>query len=300
MKKIIIFLSFLPVSLFSQIKVHSTGDISIGGETTPRSTLDINKNTTTTATAQFGMFGIQSFTDVNGFITGNSFWNGSAMEAYAEGNISLLQFLDGAIMFRTSSTVAAGGTASGSSLYNNIVAKDNGYVGINMPNDSRLPSYPLHVTGDAAKTSGGADWIVISDRRLKKNIIPFTDGLSNILKMEPYFFEYTGEAGTNIGEEYVGLMAQDMQDIAPYTVKKYWYTPTKETEEMNLIIDKENSKEYLALDNTAVRYMLVNAIKEQQVLIEKLEKQIQELGSKVEFLSAKINYDLTEVTAQKQ
>lgn len=46
-------------------------------------------------------------------------------------------------------------------------------MGIN----TSTPAYALDVVGDAAKTTGTA-WINTSDERTKKDITPYTNGLS--------------------------------------------------------------------------------------------------------------------------
>jgi hypothetical protein len=116
-------------------------------------------------------------------------------------------------------------------------------------------SYMFSVNGDASKIGGGT-WKVPSDRRLKKDIAPFTDGLNQVLKMQPVNFRYNGLAGISDTEtQYVGVIAQDVQKVAPYTVKTM----------------KDG---YLEFDSNAVVYMLINAIKEQQAQIDRLEAQV--------------------------
>jgi Mg2+ and Co2+ transporter CorA len=59
----------------------------------------------------------------------------------------------------------------------------------------------------------------------------------------------------------VGVAAQELQMIAPYMVGTY----TKDEEE------------YLNVNNSAMTYMLINAIKEQQQMIEELKKEVESL-----------------------
>jgi len=119
--------------------------------------------------------------------------------------------------------------------------------------------YMFSVNGDASKIGGGT-WKVPSDRRLKKDITPFTDGLSQVLRMQPINFRYNGLAGISDTEtQYVGVIAQDAQKVAPYTVKTM----------------KDG---YLEFDSNAVVYMLINAVKEQQAQIDKLEAQLKKLN----------------------
>lgn len=113
--------------------------------------------------------------------------------------------------------------------------------------------YMFSVNGDASKIGGGT-WKVPSDQRLKKLITPFTDGLSQILKIKPVNFQYNGTAGISDTEtQFVGVLAQDMQEIAPYT------------------ISSAGDDEYLEFDSNAIIYMLINAVKEQQNQIQRLE-----------------------------
>ena len=71
------------------------------------------------------------------------------------------------------------------------------------------------LTGDAAKPGGGT-WLVFSDERLKENINPYEDGLEQILKVNPVTFNYTKEVLAENDKEYVGVIAQEIQKVAPY------------------------------------------------------------------------------------
>jgi hypothetical protein len=112
------------------------------------------------------------------------------------------------------------------------------------------PAYLLHVNGNAAKPGGGS-WTVASDQRLKQDISEFRDGLEMVQKIKPVWFKYNGKAGLPKEKRYVGIIAQEMQKIAPYTVGEFTYTDTTGRQE-----------QYLDYDANAVTYMLVNAMKE--------------------------------------
>lgn len=279
MKKIIIVLTVLPISLFSQIKVHSSGDISVGGETTPRSTLDINKNTTNSATAQFGSFAVQSYGNTNGFISNNGFWNGSAMQSYVNGGVPLLQFFDGGVLFRTTPVIEASATTL--DLSNNIhCIKDpvlGGIVGINTFNPS---GFNLQVTGDAFKSSGGSSWSIPSDERLKENISEFKDGLDLILNIRTVQYEYNGEAGTTKGEKSIGIIAQEIKKIAPYMISEFEFTKVPQN---GMTFEMENAtiEKYLSYNDSSLPYILVNAIQDQQKIIENQKNQIRNLEEKI-------------------
>ena len=145
----------------------------------------------------------------------------------------------------------------------------NGNVGIN----TSLPNYKLEVNGSAAKTGGGS-WTVASDRRLKENIHSFNAGLDQLIKIEPVVFDYTHQSGLSNGKEQVGVVAQEIQKIAPYMIEEF---------------DKDG-EEYLAVNNSAMVYMLINSVKELNQKIEDLEAEIEKLKlDKVLFVPSNIS-----------
>jgi len=148
-------------------------------------------------------------------------------------------------------------------------AGTNGY-------DSLVHVYPrgnasgniFEVYGPAGKPGGGS-WSGLSDRRVKKNIQPYEDGLEQILQIEPVKYQYNEESGYKTDEEFVGVIAQDMEEIAPYMVNK--------------------EGEYLSYNSSALIYMLINAFQEEHERFEeekakreKLEARITELEAKYE------------------
>ncbi|WP_276374149.1 tail fiber domain-containing protein [Chryseolinea sp. H1M3-3] len=145
-----------------------------------------------------------------------------------------------------------------------------GKIGINTNN----PSYTLHVDGDAAKPGGGT-WTAASDGRLKKDIKPFNDGLDVLTKINPVWFQYNGVAGLPTdGKNYVGIIAQEMQAIAPYTIGTFK--------------DDETNTEYLNYDANAVTYILINAVQEQQAVIDLLKTQLEEQNQRLLRLEEKL------------
>jgi len=98
-------------------------------------------------------------------------------------------------------------------------------------------------SGKAYKPGGGL-WFVISDARLKQNIQPFTLGLNSLLSVKPVTYSYNGIAGTpNDGKQYVGVIAQDIQQTLPFMVESF-------------------DGKYLSVDGTPLIYMLINSVKE--------------------------------------
>ena len=127
------------------------------------------------------------------------------------------------------------------------------------------PAYLLHVNGVAAKPGGGS-WAVASDRRLKQQVEPYKEGLSHIMQINPVWFRYNGKAGLPGDRKYVGVVAQDMQKIAPHTVGEFAYTDSAGRQE-----------KYLDYDANAVVYMLVNAVKELNTQSQQKDAQIMQM-----------------------
>lgn len=139
-------------------------------------------------------------------------------------------------------------------------------IGTNIAPDQRLS-----VNGNASKT-GGAPWATFSDIRLKKDIQEYTDGLEKVLKIRPVNFRYNSVSGyTDTTKYYVGVIAQEVQKIAPYMISAH---------KRKLRPGDNAYTDILQYDANALTYMLVNAIKEQQKLIESLQQENSRLMQK--------------------
>ncbi|MCB0637921.1 MAG: tail fiber domain-containing protein, partial [Lewinella sp.] len=140
----------------------------------------------------------------------------------------------------------------------------NSRVGIG----TAAPAHQLELSLDDAVKPNGGSWAGPSDRRLKTDIVDFTDGLSVLMDMRPVRYHYNGLLDLPTEQEFIGVIAQDMQAIAPYTVKP-------------LNPDAEGEEDYLAYDGSAVTYILVNAIQEQQAIIDAQQAEIDALQAQV-------------------
>jgi hypothetical protein len=144
------------------------------------------------------------------------------------------------------------------------------------------PDQLFSVNGDASKLGGGS-WQTFSDRRLKKDIKPFNDGLSTLLQINPVSFKYNGLGGYQAnGKDYIGVIAQEVKPVAPYMIE----TVTKKLNETDA-----KAEDLLMYDSSALVYILVNAVKEQQKQIESLQSKIvaqDELGKLLKDLKAEV------------
>jgi len=132
--------------------------------------------------------------------------------------------------------------------------------------------------GGVAYKPGGGTWATASDARLKTDITPFTDGLSKVLQINPVRFRYNEKSGfANLEKQYIGVLAQDVLNVAPYMVKEenFWQKVEEDENGVEKIIDE--GEKFYTFDSSAFDYMLINAFKEQQKIIKKLEERITQL-----------------------
>lgn len=138
----------------------------------------------------------------------------------------------------------------------NLYLPVSGGVSIN----TTSASYNLTMGADSAGKPGSNVWTVISDGRLKRDIRPFTDGLEAILKLRPMHFTYNDDADEGYrGDAGVGLVAQEVAEIFPS-----WLRPAKGK------LAGEDT-EVLGLNNNEMQYMMLNALREINERLKKLE-----------------------------
>lgn len=150
-----------------------------------------------------------------------------------------------------------------------------------------------HTTGDFevrvgnAFKLGGGPFAALSDKRLKRNVKEYADGLNEVMQLNPVTFKYTKDIDPK-AKNYVGVIAQEVQQVAPYM-----------TENTDVFDDNDKSKgTYLSIDPNAFTYMLINAVQEQQYMIEARDKQLDDMQSQVDQLNTKMDELLSLLVAE--
>ena len=128
-----------------------------------------------------------------------------------------------------------------------------GRVGIN----AQDPAAMLVVNGDAVNLTGV--WGVYSDERLKEDVQPYHDGLDAVLRLKPVTFHYNGREGLSGEGAQVGLIAQQVEQVAPYMVSQRQGADLDDVRVMS---------------TQALPYMLVNAIQELEAKLAELERRL--------------------------
>jgi hypothetical protein len=186
--------------------------------------------------------------------------SGSALEVYAQRyDWPTAQFTQNGTVYPVHTTLAS---SRGYSCYSGTC-----WSGVGITTD-----------GEVYKPGGGS-WGSTSDRRTKRNVSPFTDGLDILKKIDAINYEYNGLGGTPEGMKGVGVIAQDAQKVVPYMVKstKMKLHPT----------DKEDT-DILSFDPSALPFINLNAIKELDARGEKQQSEIDALRAENAELRARL------------
>jgi hypothetical protein len=108
-----------------------------------------------------------------------------------------------------------------------------------------------------------ANFNIISDQRIKKDVTTYTKGLDDLTSLNVVTFKYNGQYGTKDDNvTRVGLIAQDVQKSKlPSLVETYKYVDKTTGEETDIYI----------LNPSELQFTLINAIKELEARVKALE-----------------------------
>jgi hypothetical protein len=160
---------------------------------------------------------------------------------------------------------------------NNTNVYHMGCVGIG----TTSPEYNLDVRGAIYSSSGGyksstlTKWSVLSDRRIKENIVKasYDKCLDNVKNIELYNFNFKDNCVNTNDKHQLGFIAQEVQQVYP-----------KAVEVSNMIMNLEQKiDDLLTLNITQIDYTLYGAVKS---LIEKIE------NIKIKMEHIKTTYDI--------
>jgi hypothetical protein len=127
----------------------------------------------------------------------------------------------------------------------------------------------LTIRGSNATKASGTAWINPSDSRLKENIQPYSKGLKELLLINPKVWNYNKASGvSDTTTKHVSPIAQELAEVMPEMVGSY----------KGKLSGKETTLHNI--DGSDYTMLLINAVKEQQAIIEKLKERITALESK--------------------
>ncbi len=160
------------------------------------------------------------------------------------------------------------GNEFGSNYKRPLRMSNSGSVGrVGIGSTLQNPSYELDVNG----TIRASSVITNSDKRFKENITPITNALDKVNAMEgvTYQFKEFKKEGYNLpSEQQFGLIAQDVQKVAPHIVQ-------------------EDEQGYLGIDYIKIIPLLIEAVKEQQGSIVTLQEENEALKEAIRQITGK-------------
>lgn len=104
----------------------------------------------------------------------------------------------------------------------------------------------LQVGGRAIKNDGDGEWDNPSDVNLKKDIETYSDGLKMLRNIQPVWYTYKNGWGLTDEKRNVGVLAQDVRKVLPYTVRE-------DTIKLTRIVKPEKRYEVDAVDTTTIK-----------------------------------------------
>jgi len=181
--------------------------------------------------------------------------NGSGKVEVSAVTSTELGYLDGvtsAVQTQLDSKLSSSGNIT---VGGNVIIPDAGYIGSTSDTDAMTIAANGNTTFSQDITVSG-DVTISSDARLKSNIVSLGSTLSKLLLIDGKSYIMNKS-----GEEKIGILAQEVQEVFPELVSK-------------------DANEMLSVNYQGLVPVLINAIKEQEDKISRLEKLVEQLISK--------------------
>jgi hypothetical protein len=204
----------------AQVKINSSGYAGIGitGSTTPTTAemrehiIGTNGTPATSGTSQLGSLRLQGVS--SNVVLDMGLKYGGAFD------------LKGAYLQATNRSDL-------SFDYDIALNPNGGNIGIGI----LFPSYQLHLSTNSAGKPTSSTWSVTSDIRTKTNVHSYPHGLDLVRRVQLVSYQYNGVANTPAGENGVGVIAQDFQQIFPNSIKPFTVTDSSGSGEPYLGVD---------------------------------------------------------------
>ncbi len=148
---------------------------------------------------------------------------------------------------------------------NALFAKD-GHVGIN--NQAPSASYALWVNGDLRVNSS----VYTSDARYKENVVSISNSLSKVMSIDGVYYTWNKNQYPDMSfddNRQIGFIAQDIQKVLPEVVSF-------------------DDKGFAGVDYPKITAVLVEAIKEQQKIIDEMSGALKDSNSELEAMKKRL------------
>lgn len=269
----------------TRMLINEDGNVSIGSTASFNSTnpeqLLVDAGSTSSFNVISGKGSINNYLQLN--IQNNSTGSSASSDvvATADNGTESVNFVDMGINSSNYSSSGVLGGANNAYLYatgNNFIignassGKDVLFFtgGTNTSNEKmRITTTAIQPGTDNSVSMGTSSkrWSVVyaangtiqtSDVRLKKNILPLSYGLAEVMKLQPVSYDWKDDSGHKIG-----LIAQEVKKVIPE------------------VVVGDESKEKLGMNYAELVPVLVNAIKEMKNELQQAKKEIEQLKKQI-------------------
>jgi hypothetical protein len=241
---IIIALQLLSSTAFSQLQVLNDGKVGIG-TLIPKEALQIGNSLT--------------IHDGGAKALAYNFYHDVYDRRLIGGRSNAIYLGPGDIEFRVAGTGTANSTISWATplkVFNNGISVRHSYNGM----------FFSLVAGGPVYCASGGYWNA-SDASLKENIQPIDNALSKVLKLQGKSYYYIQPKDSELSSTekvtYFGLLAQDVKVVIP-----------------ELVMEVDDASKTSAINYDGFIPLLIEAIKEQQIIIDALKTEVEALKLK--------------------
>ena len=256
----------------NRVTITGAGDVGIG-DVTPSAKLDVNGDIRTTGqilmnsgganNGLFGETGTRRFTVGTALTTlaSNSFFEMFGNETQTAGipeRAGELNFAGQYLNFRAGVTTANFGNLAMRIWQNN----------------------DFQVYSSTTLKQGNTNWTTFSDKRLKSDIREFEGSIAALGQIKPVTFQYTKSSGLNSSRDFVGIIAQEYQKVIPQDVYALDMTDDDGV---------PTGEKYLGANDSAVKYILVNSVKEQQTDIDGMGNELIRMNERLSDIDERLN-----------
>jgi Chaperone of endosialidase len=231
------------------LRLGNSGVAQIGGDPAGEVFLNSASNSLTLASQGLGLGNGNFWVNnggvlVGGDITSNNGIYGQYIQSNGAGRTAGDHTVGGTLYVNSNITSNTGG----------VYLWTSGGTGFTFADNGATLSWNLYLGGGYGHQPNGGLWVDISDARIKHNVVDYTAGLSQVLRLRPKTFSFVPETGRDPDVRYVGLIAQDVAPVLPETVS---LTPATHPQLGSVTID-----DLLSFNGTPVIYALINAVQE--------------------------------------
>lgn len=188
----------------------------------------------------------------------------------------------------------SGGTMSGTITFGNgvgsmLIGTNGGLTRGYLYNDAAGFGILNNGGGWAARIEYGTNtWNVFgevtayaSDQRLKTNIVPISNALDKIMRLNGVMFDWDMEKSESVGfkptdKHDVGVLAQQVEAVLPEAVRP---APFDRVADDNSAFYSKSGENYLTVQYEKLTALLIEAVKDQQKMIDDLKARVSVLES---------------------